>query len=173
MIKHRWEIWVDDKEKLEKDFNNYLRKKVIREQATKLEVEGHLKKAKRNLRFARRIIEDLKDYYGWSIVAYYYATYHAALSLCADKGLKTKSHLATISILIRSYYPDSISKRDIKTIANIAFGKRDIKEFVELKNYREDVAYGISIDYEKSLAENLGSKAIDFVNKTENILKKD
>lgn len=172
MRKEKWEIWINDKRKLEMDFDNYLRKKVIRKEATKLEVEGHLNKAKRNLRFARRIIDDFKDYYEWAIVAYYYAVYQAALSLCAGKGLKTKSHLATIAILIKFYYPSHINNEDLKTIANIAFEEKDIQEFVELKNYREDAAYSISINYEKDLAEGLGGKAIDFVNKTERILEK-
>ena len=47
----------------------------------------------------------------------------------------------------------------------------DIREFVELKSYREDATYSISVEYEKALAESLGEKAIDFVNKAEIIIK--
>jgi uncharacterized protein (UPF0332 family) len=49
--------------------------------------------------------------------------------------------------------------------------EEDIKEFVELKSYRENAAYSISIDYEKTLAASLGEHAIDFVNKAEQIIK--
>lgn len=172
MKKERWELWIWDKKLLNSDFNDYLRKKIIRKEPTKLEVEGHLNKAKRNLRFARRIIDDLKDYYEWAIIAYYYAVYQAALSLCANKGFKTKKHLATLIILIKFYFPKYINKDDIKTIAEtVAIDEKEIKEFVELKNYREDAAYSISVNYEKNLAESLGNKAIDFVNKAEGILK--
>lgn len=52
-----------------------------------------------------------------------------------------------------------------------ALEERDIKEFVELKSYREDAAYSISINYEKSLADTLGNNAVDFVNKAERIIK--
>jgi len=70
-MKQKWEIWVKNRTILEKDFNNYLRKETIREGTTKIEVEGHLNKAKRNLRFSRSVLDDLKDFYEWSIVSYY------------------------------------------------------------------------------------------------------
>jgi len=41
-----------------------------------------------------------------------------------------------------------------------------IREFVELKNYLEDVTYLISVDYELGLAESGG-----FVNKVERIIR--
>lgn len=172
MKKERWMFWLENKKLLEADFNNYLKKNIIRKEATLIEMKGHLGKAKRNLRFARRIIDDFKDYYEWTIVAYYYAVYQAALSLCASKGLKTKRHLATIMILIKFYYPHHLTKEDLKILVDVAFDERDIKEFVELKNYREDAAYSISTSYEKDLVESLGAKAIDFVNKVEMILEK-
>lgn len=172
--KERWELWLENRGLLDRDFNNYLKKNLIRKEATKTEIEGHLNKAKRNLRFARRIIDDFKEYYEWSITAYYYAVYQAALSLCANKGFKTKTHLASIAVLIKFYYPKFINKEDLKTVAGISgisLEEKDIREFVELKNYRENAAYSISVDYEKTLAESLGSKAIDFVNKAERIIK--
>ena len=97
MIKEKWKVWIKNEKLVNKDFKNYLKRKTIREEATEIEIKGHLSKAKRNLRFARKIID-------------------------------------------------------------------------ELKNYREDATCSISIEYEKSLAENLGEKAIDFVNKAEKII---
>ena len=91
---------------LEKDFKHYLKRETIREGATKIEIEGHLNKAKRNLRFSRGVLDDLKDFYEWSIVGYYYAVYQAGLALCALKGHKTKSHIVTISILIKFFHFD-------------------------------------------------------------------
>jgi len=171
MKQQKWEIWVKNRNVLEKDFRNYLNREAIREGATKIEVEGHLNKAKRNLRLARAILDDLKDFYEWSIVGYYYAVYQAGLALCALKGYKTKSHIATISILIKFFYPQHISKEDLKTVARTIMAEEDIREFVELKNYREDATYSISVEYERALAENLGEKAIDFVNKVEKIIR--
>ena len=172
MKKEIWMLWSENRKLLEDDFKEYSRKRIIRTKATKMEIKGHLDKAKRNLRFARKIIDDFKDYYEWALVAYYYAVYHAALSLCANKGLKTKRHLATIMILIKFYYPRHLTEKDLKMLANAVFEEKDIKEFVDLKKYREDASYSISVNYEKNLAESLGSKAIDFVNKAERILEK-
>lgn len=171
MRKQRWEVWLKNKEILDKEFNRYLKQETIRKGATLIEADGHLSKSKRNLRFARTILDDLKDFYEWSIVAYYYSVYQAALALCATKGYKTKSHIATISILIKFFYPGHITEKDLETVAKTAMVEEDIREFVELKNYREDAAYSISVEYERGLAESLGEKAIEFVNKAERIIK--
>ena len=167
-MKQKWEVWIRNRDILEKDFKIYLKKEMIRLGATKIEVEGHLYKAKRNLLFSRSIIDDLKDFYEWSLVSYYYSVYQAALALCANKGYKTKSHIATISILIKYYYPQHLSEKDLKTIV-----EKDIREFVELKDYREDATYSISVEYERKLAESIGQKAIDFVNKAEKIIREE
>lgn len=167
----KWELWLKNEKLLDADFNKYLSKQTIREGSTMNEVRGHLSKAKRNLNFSRRIIDDIKNFYEWSIVSYYYSVYQAALALCALKGYKTKSHIATISILIKFFYPEHISSEDLKTVIKTSMEKEDIKEFVELKNYREDATYSISVDYERKLAEQLGDNAIDFVNKAERIIE--
>jgi len=171
MKQEKWEIWIQNRNALEKEFKHYLKRKTIREGATKIEVEGHLNKAKRNLRFSRSVLDDLKDFYEWSIVGYYYAVYQGGLALSALKGYKTKSHIATIAILIKFFYPQHLSEEDLKTVAKTIMAEEDIKEFVELKNYREDATYSISVDYERALAENLGEKAIEFVNKVERIIR--
>src|SRR3989344_6695033 len=132
----KWEMWLKDRNILDNDFSIYLKKKIIRKEATEFEIEGHLSKAKRNLRFARKIIDEFKDYYEWAIVAYYYAIYQAALALCANKEFKTKRHIATIMILIKFYYPKHISKLDLKAISEtVVIEEQDIKEFVSLKDY--------------------------------------
>ncbi len=171
MKKQKWEIWVKNRNALEKEFKHYLKKETIREGATKIEIEGHLNKAKRNLRFSRAILDDLKNFYEWSIVGYYYAVYQGGLALCALKGYKTKSHVATIAILIKFFYPQHISEEDLKTVTKTIMAEEDIREFVELKNHREDATYSISVDYERALAESLGEKAIEFVNKVERIIR--
>ncbi len=171
MKRQKWEVWVKNRAVLDKDFKNYLRRETIREGATKIEVEGHLNKAKRNLQFSRGVLDDLNDFYEWSIVGYYYAVYQAGLALCALKGYKTKSHIATISLLIKFFYPQHLSEEDLKTVAKTIMAEEDIREFVELKNYREDATYSISVEYERGLAENLGEKAIEFVNKVEKIIR--
>lgn len=171
MKTEKWESWIKNRTSLEKDFKNYLKRETIREGASIIEVEGHLNKAMRNLRFSRSVLDDLKDFYEWSIVSYYYSVYQAALALCATKGYKTKSHIATISILIKFFYPKHISQEDLVTIVKTIMVEEDIREFVELKHYREDATYSISVEYERELAESLGEKAIEFVTKVEKIIR--
>ena len=167
MSNAKWEQWIERSDVLEKDFAGYLRKRVVRKGATSIEVQGHLRKAKRNLLFSRRVIDELQDFYEWTFISYYYAVYHAALALAAKRGYKTKSHQATISILIKYYFPTELTVKDLQILE-----REDIKEFVELKKSREDASYSISIAYEKQLAEDLAEKAIDFVSKAEQIIEK-
>ena len=148
----------------------YVAREVIQQGATKIEQHGHLHKAKRNLHFSRRIIDDVKDFHEWAIVSYYYSVYQAALALCASKGYKTKSHTATIALLIMLFYPERLTKEDVHAVAK-GIQEEDIRELVELKKYREDATYSISIEYEQKLAEELGETAIAFVNKAEQMLK--
>ncbi len=171
MKRERWQIWMEDVKLIEMDFDRFVQKKLIRKGASNLEIEGHLNKAKRNLRFARRIIDDFKEYYEWSIVTYYYAIYQAALALCAHRGFKTKKHQATLLILIKFYYPSHLKKEDLQTLATIALEETDIQAFATLKQYREDATYSISTHYEKDLSETLGSQAIEFISKVERILR--
>ena len=66
----RWEQWIDNSTTLEKDFSGYIQKKVIRKGATTTEVQGHLTKAKRNLLFSRRVIDEFQDFYEWTFFFY-------------------------------------------------------------------------------------------------------
>lgn len=173
MKKQRWELWIENNKLLEDDFKRFIENKTIRKGSTELETLGHLKKAKRNLHFSRRVIDEFKEFYEWSITAYYYAIYHAALSLCAKKGYTTKKHQATLLLLIKFYYPHHITKEELKTISQTSsLNENDIKDFAKLKDYREDATYSISINYEKEITEEIANKATDFINKAEEIQKK-
>lgn len=169
-MKEPWEIWLTNRKAAERTIQAYIRRGVIREGATKIETQGHMHKAKRNLHFSRRVVDELKDFYEWAIVSYYYSVYQAALALCASRGYTTKSHTATIALLITLFYPNHLTRGEIHHIAN-GIGEEDIRELVELKKYREDATYSISVEYEQKLAERLGETAIEFVNKIEQILK--
>lgn len=61
MRKQKWETWLKNRDILDRDFKDYLKRETIREGATAIEVNGHLSKAKRNLHFARRILDVLKN----------------------------------------------------------------------------------------------------------------
>ena len=48
MIKQKWEVWLENRNALERDFKNFLKRGAIRQGATEIEVKGHLSKSKRN-----------------------------------------------------------------------------------------------------------------------------
>lgn len=75
-------------------------------------------------------------------------------------------------LLIKFYYPQHLTKDDLKTISQTNnLNENDIKDFAKLKDYREDATYSISINYEKEITEEISNKATDFVNKAEEIQK--
>ncbi len=169
--KQKWEDWINNQKTMEKNFTRFLKLGIIRQGTSENEAKGHLTKAKRNLLFSYQITNKLGGFFEWAIISYYYAVYQAALALCAIKGFKTKSHLATICILIKYFFPKHITSSDLKKLSEKKLLKEDLQEFVELKAYRENATYSISLEYEKRLTSFLGRNAIDFVNKTENIIE--
>lgn len=56
-------------------------------------------------------------------------------------------------------------------IKNRAVLEKDFKNYLKRETIREDATYSISVEYERGLAENLGDKAIEFVNKVERVLR--
>lgn len=167
----KWELWLKSEKALEKDINAYVRRKVITSVSSPVYVSGHLAKANSNLKFAYKIVETFNDYYDWSIAANYYAVYHSALSLCASKGYETKSHMATLAVLIRHFYPKHVGAEELDLLSRFKLGEGEIMDLVRLKKYREDASYSISQPYGKSMVLDLHEKASSFVRKAELILK--
>ena len=89
MAKEIWEIWLENEERRQKDFEKYLTSKKIKaETEIKELVQGHINKADHNLRFVKTTLE-LKEFNDWAIVSAYYSIYHASLALCELKGYST------------------------------------------------------------------------------------
>ncbi|MFH0798416.1 MAG: hypothetical protein V1906_03325 [Candidatus Woesearchaeota archaeon] len=167
----KFHIWLKSEVALDKDIKLYMTKEVITSVRNNLMVDGHLIKAKRNLEFASKIVNILKDYYDWSVVADYYAVYHSALSLCASKGYATHSHMATIALLIKHFYPRHIEIDDLNLISNHNLVESEMMGMIKLKDCREDATYSISQSYEVDTLDDLHDKATHFVGKVEAILK--
>src|SRR3989344_7433079 len=99
MTKEIWDIWIENEERRNKDFQNYIKsKKIKKEIEISFLIQGHIEKADHNLKFVKSTIE-LKEFNDWAIVSAYYSIYHASLALCALKGYSTQDHLATLLIL--------------------------------------------------------------------------
>ena len=168
MIKEIWEIWIENEQKREKDFLNYLKsKKIKKEIEIKELIQGHLEKADHNLKAADYMKENFND---WTIVSSYYSIYHASLALCALKGYSTKNHNATLLILIKEFYLKGLNQEEISIIKKASIEKEHILYYTEAKKTRKKASYTTKISFDNNEAESLRKKAIDFVNKVKEII---
>ena len=171
MNKEIWEIWLENEERREMDFQGYLeRKQIKRETEIKDLIEGHIEKADHNLKFVKATLE-LKDFNDWAIVSAYYSVYHASLALCALKGYSTKNHLATLLTLIREFHQKGLTKEEIETVGDTSIEKEEVLNYVEAKLKRTKASYSTEKVFEKDDVEILRQKAISFVNKVKTIIE--
>jgi len=156
---------------LNSKINRCKKEKLIREQPPdENEIKGHLEKSEHNLNFIKDNLEI--GYFDWCITGCYYAVYHAALSLILKKGYISKNHDATLCILIKEYYDKGIDKEDINLINKFFLDYQDLLFYVESKTKRENATYSTKYKFDKETVENLRLKAISFVNKAKDILKR-
>jgi len=168
--KFNWEIWLEDSKRVERSFNFYVDKEVIKtEKETDYLSKSHLKKAEYNFKFIN-FLEENKSFYDWIIVGCYYTIYHCALALISKKGDSSKNHLATLYALIKFYY-GRLNKEDIKLVSISSLEKEEGSYFVCAKEKRETASYGISEEFNKNEAIDLKNKTIQFLNKTREILE--
>ncbi len=170
MAKEIWEIWLENEERRQKDFEKYLKSRKIKtETEIKELVEGHINKANHNLKFVKSTLE-LKEFNDWAIVSAYYSIYHASLALCALKGYSTKDHLATLLILIKDFYQKELDKEEIEMVQKTTIEKEEVLYYIEAKAERKKASYSTKILFDEKEAEILQKKAISFVNKVKEII---
>ena len=156
---------------VEQKIRDFLGKEILKKQnVDKQEIEGHILKADHNLRF---VAENIKlGFVDWAITGCYYASYHAAIALILTREYSSKNHLATLCILIKEFYRRELSKEDIEMLGEFVDYK-DLLFYVESKNKREDASYSSNLKFDKKDAEGLRVKAVLFVSKIKEILKKE
>ena len=170
MTKEIWEIWLENEERRQKDFEKYLKSRKIKtETEIKELVEGHISKADHNLKFVKSTLE-LKEFNDWAIVSAYYSIYHDSLTLCALKGYSTKDHLATLLILIKDFYQKELDKEEIEMVQKTTIEKEEVLYYIEAKAERKKASYSTKILFDEKEAEILQKKAISFVNKVKEII---
>ncbi|MBD3303916.1 DNA-binding protein [Candidatus Woesearchaeota archaeon] len=152
--------------KIKECINNKL---LFKQDIDRAEIKGHLLKADHNLRFIAEV--QAKDFPDWAITGCYYACYHAALALIQTKGYTSKSHLATMCILIKEFYKNELTEEDIALLSKF-LDYKDILFYVEAKNKREDAAYSTKTLFDKKEVKKLRIQAVLFVNKIKNILNR-
>lgn len=162
---------MENENERESAFNEYSASKKIKKESEKEElIKGHLEKADHNLKFVKATL-DLKNFNDWAIVSAYYAIYHASLALCALKGYSTKDHNATLLILIKEFYGKELGREDIEIVGNTTLEKEEVLYYVEAKIKRTKASYSTQKIFDKKEAEHLRLKAINFANKTKEIIE--
>ena len=164
---------MEDVKKLEDSFKFYLKKEAImHEKETVFLSKSHLKKAEYNLKFIN-YLNGNKKFYDWIIVGCYYTIYHSALALITKKGFSSKNHLATLCSLIKFYYVQEsiLSKEEIELVSKSSLEKEEVSYFAYAKEKRETASYGLSEEFNKTEAEDLLKKTIQFLNKAREILE--
>jgi len=156
---------LSDEKYLTEKINFYKKKNIIKSINSKYEIKGHLIKARHNLDFLGEIASSFND---WSLVVCYYASYHAALSLILTKGYFSKSHDATLCILIKEFYGGELSKNDLELLNK--FDVQDLLFYAESKNKREDASYSTKTKFASSEVNKIKLNTKLFVNKVEQII---
>ena len=161
---------LENKELLSTKIGEFLQQNVLKQQPTdQEEIKGHIEKAENNLKFVK---DNLKlGYHDWCISGCYYASYHIVLALIMTRGYASKSHLATLCVVIKEFYTKGIDKADLEMIDSLFIDYQDLIFYVESKNKREDATYSSKRFYNKNRVENLRIKATLFVNKVKEIIK--
>ena len=158
-----------DEQYLNFQIGYYLQNKVVFQQEIKSgEVSGHVEKAEHNLNFVK---DNSTKYSDWAVVGCYYAAYHIAMALILKKGFFSKSHDATLCLLIKHYHNSELSIEDFELLNSFYLDNQDILFYVESKAEREKASYSSQIAFDKATVNGLQLKTILFVNKCKEILK--
>jgi len=181
-MKIKMDNLIENKEYCRKIFNLFVKKKVIKRINPDL-FEKYLNKSLSNLEFGNFVLSEHKysikkklkgkSFYDWCIVVYYYAIYHAVLTLISKAGFESKNHLASISALIYIYYHkrNLLNKEDIQFIIdNFNLKDEEIEFIANSKEMREKASYNVDKSFDLLQAKNLQKKTVDFVNKIKILL---
>ncbi len=132
-------------------------------------IQGHVEKAEHNLKFVKGAIGI--GFLDWAIVGCYYSIYHVALALIMKRGYFSNNHEATICILIREYYQQSLSCGDIQLVAGAYLDTRDILFYAHSRDERQRASYSTNISFDLGEVTELCERTQLFVRKAEEILE--
>lgn len=157
-----------DKDLLNKRINFYLKRNQLSSINKNLElVEAYLAKAKHNLEFFT-INKDRIKFNDWLVVTLYYVLYHCALALVAKKNFVSRNHTATLLFLIKEY---SINLEEAELINDLSISKDDAELYTNLKFDRHHASYATKILFSEDKIEEYRFKVVEFLQKTEEIIK--
>jgi len=163
------ELWLRNKSSVEKSFNNYLEKGILKLEENSNLSKLHMRRARLDIELAGRLIEEMIEHSPWVVVTSYYSAYHSAMALLVFKNYTSKSHLATLCALIYLYYEYGLDEDDILKFHKLS--EDSIGDFDEFKEKREMANYSVAKDFEVLVAKNVRANALNFINRVEEILE--
>lgn len=160
-------VLMENKKKLDKKINIYLKNKTIhKKDPDKNEIQGHIKKSEHNLNFSKEVFD--LGYLDWSVTGCYYSLYHMSLALTSSKGYISKNHDATVCLLIKLF--SKINKEDLNLINNLFLNYKDLLFYLDIKQKREISSYSTNYRFDKNYIESLRTQSLKLINKMRDIL---
>ena len=158
----------EDKKLLEEKYTFFLKKGLLVNIGNNEDlVVAHLEKAKHNMLFFEKNIDDLQ-FNDWLIVTLYYALYHAVLALIVKKGYSSKNHTASLVFLIKNY---SQLKEDIFLVHELSIKKEDVELYTKLKEDRHKASYESKVNFTSKNIHDYKQKVKDFIQKAEELVQ--
>ncbi len=161
---------LESSEELNRKIEDYISKYILVKQEVDLEeIKGHIQKAKHNIQFTEDTLK--QNYTDWALVGCYYAAYHIALALIMKKGFSSKSHDATLCVIIKEYYKNELDEEDMDLLNQTFLDSCDIMFYVQSKMEREKASYSSKILFDDKLINEIKIKTRLFLNKGLDILE--
>ncbi len=161
---------LSNSEKVEDKINSFLTtKQLVKQEVDKAEIKGHIQKAKHNIRFVDDTLK--QGYSDWALVGCYYTAYHMALALIMKFGFSSKSHDATLAVIIKHYYQKELDQNDIDFVNDTFLNSQDIMFYAQSKFEREKASYSSQTSFNHKLINEIKLKTTLFLNKTIEIIE--
>lgn len=155
---------LESQEEVSRKIEDYISKNAIVKQGVdQEEIKGHVQKAKHNLQFVEDTLK--QNYTDWALVGCYYAAYHTALALIMKKGFSSKSHDATLCVIIKEYYKKELDVEDMDLLNRMFLDSHDILFYAQSKAEREKASYSSKIVFDDRLINEIKIKTRLFLNK--------
>ena len=160
---------------LKKQIDAFLKRgQLLKNEEYKKFEKPYLTKARKNFTIAnlmnsiseqediRKMLNLTSDFemYDWVIIVSYYAMYSSALSALAKLGFKSKSHVATISVLEHNYVGETkngknLESEDINKLTKAyVLSEHLILKLIETKTKRETAQYDATPSITKEMAKS-------------------
>ncbi|MFA6328834.1 MAG: HEPN domain-containing protein [Candidatus Micrarchaeia archaeon] len=158
-------------DKLERCFNGSreIPPRLLQKEVSINAAEAHLKKAEGNLLTMEILLREKR--FDWSVVAAYYAMYHATLSLLWLIGIDARSHECAIAAF-ETFYAKK-GKVSSKYVEHLTHAKNMSEQYAEtleqIKTLRTKASYGIG-EIKSPDTEFAKIKAKEFVSAVREIL---